>query len=78
MTGVQTCALPIYCIAAEANAAVGEALPVVVPVRIAAPAVVDRVPRPARQVTSQASPGGAVPDGPVGHQNSQEFQLNSP
>ncbi|KAI4971714.1 hypothetical protein ZWY2020_002628 [Hordeum vulgare] len=35
-------------VAAEANAAVDEALPVVVPVRVAAPAVVDGVPRAAR------------------------------
>lgn len=50
-------------VAAEADAAVGEALAVVVPVRVAAPAVVDGVPRAARQVP-QVPPGGAVPDRP--------------
>jgi hypothetical protein len=47
-------------------------LPVVVPVGVAAPAVVDRVPRPARQVTPQVPPGGAVPDRP-GNINSQSL-----
>lgn len=51
-------------IAAEADAAVSQALAVIVPVLIAAPAVVDGVACPARQVP-EIPPGRAVPDGPV-------------
>jgi hypothetical protein len=40
-----------------------------VPVGVAAPAVVDRVPRPARQVPAQVPAGRAVPDRPVDYSN---------
>lgn len=51
-------------VSAKADAAVGEALAVVVPVRVAAPAVIDGIARSARQV-SEIPPCRAVPDGPA-------------
>lgn len=50
-------------VAAEADAAVGEPLAILVPVRVAPPAVVDRIAGAARQV-AQLPPRRAVPDRP--------------
>jgi hypothetical protein len=57
-------------VAAEADAAVGQALAVVVPVRVPAPAVVDRVARLGGEV-AEVPPRRAVPDGP---ETGQAFQ----
>lgn len=60
-------------VAAKADAAVSEALAIVVPVRVAAPAVIDGIACPARQVP-EIPPGRAVPDRPAEQPFIQLFQ----